>query len=73
MDLKILALLFTAIGHHVLSAGIDGWMTCDFYVLFNTVSVISGQWDVDIKRLCAMELRLRLRIFRLERESNSVR
>ena len=44
-----------------------------FYVLFNSVSVISGRWAVDNERLCAMELRLRLRRYRLERESNSVR
>ena len=29
-----------------------------FYVLFNSVSVISGGWEVDNERLCAMELRL---------------
>ena len=44
-----------------------------FYVLFNSVPVISGRWEVDNERLCAMELRLRLRKFRLERGSNSVR
>ena len=27
-----------------------------FYVLFNSLSVISGQWEVDNERLCAMEL-----------------
>ena len=43
-------------------------MTC---VLFNRVTVISGRWDVDNERLCAKELRLRLRRFRLERGSNS--
>ena len=32
-----------------------------FYVLFNSISVISGQWDVDNERLCAMELPLPLR------------
>ena len=32
-----------------------------FYVLLNSVSVISGEWEVDNERLCAMELRLRLR------------
>ena len=31
-----------------------------FYVLFNSVSVISGRWEVDNNRLCAMELGLRL-------------
>ena len=43
-----------------------------FYVLFNSVSVISGRWEVDNERLCAMERRLRLRRFCLERGSNSV-
>ena len=28
-----------------------------FYVLFKSVSVISGRWDVDNERLCAVELR----------------
>ena len=41
-----------------------------FYVLFNSVSVISGQWADDNERLCAMEPRLRLGRFRLERGSN---
>ena len=44
-----------------------------FYVLFNNISVISGQWEVDNERLCAMELRLRLSRFRFERGSNSDR
>ena len=51
----------------------NGWTTCDFFVLFNNISVISGRWEVDKERLCAMELRLWLRKFRLERGSNSVR
>ena len=35
----------------------DGWMDdLLFYVLFNSVSVISGRWEVDNERLCAMEL-----------------
>ena len=38
-----------------------------FYVLFNSISVISGRWADDNERLCAMEFRLRLRRFRLER------
>ena len=51
-----------------------GWMDdLRFYVLFNSISVISGQWEDNNERLCAMELRLRLRRFRLERGSNSVR
>ena len=33
-----------------------------FYVLFNSISVISGQCLDDNERLCAMELRLWLRI-----------
>ena len=42
-----------------------------FYILINSVSVISGRWVVDNERLCAMELRLRLRRFCLEQGSNS--
>ena len=26
-----------------------------FYILFNTISVISGQWEGDNEQLCAME------------------
>ena len=37
-----------------------------FYVLFNSISFISGRRTDDNERLCAMELRLRLRRFRLE-------
>ena len=44
----------------------DRWMDAlRFYVLFNSVSLISGRWKVDNERMCAMELRLRLRRFRL--------
>ena len=51
---------------------INGWMDdLRFYVLFNSISVISGRWADDNERLCAMEPRLRLRRFRLERGSNS--
>ena len=32
-----------------------------FYVLFNSISVISGRWAGDNERLCAMEPRLRLK------------
>ena len=32
-----------------------------FNVLFNSISVISGQWADDTERLCAMEPRLRLK------------
>ena len=41
-----------------------------FYVIFNSISVISGQLEVNNERLCAIELRLRLREFCLERGSN---
>ena len=45
----------------------DGWMDdLRFYVLFNSISVISGRCLDDNERLCAMELRLRLRRFHLE-------
>ena len=43
------------------------------YVLFNSISVISGRWADDGERLCAMETRLRLRRFRLERARTHVR
>ena len=36
----------------------DEWL---FYVLFNSVSVISGQWVGDNERLFAMESHLRLK------------
>ena len=52
----------------------DGWMDdMQFYVLFNSISVISGLQKVDNESLCAVELHLWLRRFRLERVSNSVR
>ena len=45
----------------------DGWMDdLRFYVLFNSISVISGRCLDDNERLCAMELRLRLRRFHFE-------
>ena len=37
-----------------------------FYVLFNSISVISGQCLDDNERMCAMELRLQLRRFHFE-------
>ena len=50
----------------------DGWMDdLQFYVLFNSISVISGQWVDDNERLCAMEPRLQLRRFRLKQGLNS--
>ena len=49
----------------------DGWLIyLRFYVLFNSISVISGQWADDNERLCAMEPHLQLRRFRLEWGSN---
>ena len=46
----------------------DGWMDdLRFYVLFNSISVISGRCLDDNERLCAMELRLQLRRFHLVR------
>ena len=46
-------------------AVMDGWMDdLRFYVLFNSVSVISGWWEVDNERLCAMEKKgFELRVF----------
>ena len=49
----------------------NGRMNDVFYVLFNSISVISGRLADDNERLCTMEPRLRLRWFRLERGSNS--
>ena len=50
----------------------DRWMDdLGFYDLFNNISVISGPWADDNKRLCAMEHYLRLRRFRLEWGLNS--
>ena len=38
------------------------WMDgLQFYVLLNSVSVISGRWTDGYERLCAMESRLRLK------------
>ena len=45
----------------------DGWINdLRFYVLFNSISVISGRCLDYTERLCAVELRLRLRRFHLE-------
>ena len=50
----------------------DGWMNdLRFYVLFNSISAISGRLADDNERLCAIESRLRLGRFRLEQGSNS--
>ena len=38
------------------------WMDdLQFYVLFYSISVISGRWPGDNKKLCATESRLRLK------------
>ena len=51
----------------------DGWVDdLRFYVLFNSISIISGRCSDDNERLCAMELRLWLRRFYIEWGSNSV-
>ena len=41
--------------------------------LFNSISVISGRWDVDNERLCAMELRFTVLKISPRAEMNSVR
>ena len=33
----------------------DGWMSLEFYVPFNSISVISGRWKGEHERLCAMK------------------
>ena len=44
---------------HTADENKDGWMDdLRFYVLFNSISVISGRCLDDNERLCAMELRL---------------
>ena len=46
---------------------LKGWSDdLRFYVLFNSISVISGRCLDDNERLYAMELRLRMRRFHLE-------
>ena len=46
-----------------LKVSIDGWMDdLRLYVLFNSISVISGRCLDDNERLCAVELRLRLKV-----------
>ena len=48
-----------------------GWIDdLRLYVLFNSMSVISGRWADDNERVCAMEPRKRLKRFRLEQGSN---
>ena len=47
----------------------DEWITCDFKSFSTTV--IPERWADDNERLCAVETRLWLRRFCLERGSNS--
>ena len=64
----VVELLFDVHGKHLCSS--RSVMSDDddlrFYVLFNSISVISGRCLNDNERLCAMELRLRMRRFHLE-------
>ena len=66
----LIATLSTILTHASIKCAayaIDEWMDdLRFYVLFNSISVISGRCLDDNERLCAMELRLRLSRFRLE-------
>ena len=46
---------------------LDEWMDdLRFYVLFNSISVMSGRCSDDNEKLCAMELHLRLRRFHIQ-------
>ena len=46
---------------------LTGWMDdLLFYILFNSISVISGHWEGDNERLFPMEPCLQLKRFRLE-------
>ena len=50
---------------------LDGWMDdLQFYILCNSISVISGQQADDNEMLCAMGPCLWLRRFRLKQSSN---
>ena len=44
----------------------DGWMICNFTSFLTVFEKIIGRCLDDNERLCAMELRLRLRSFHLE-------
>ena len=72
VDRNGLGQLETGQGGKGLWRWMDGWMDdLQFNVLFNSISVISGGWEDDNERLCAMEPRLQLKRFRFERSSNS--
>ena len=64
--------ILLSMSFYILSQDTYGWLNdLRFYVLFNSISVISERGEVDNERLCAMESRITLRRFRLERGSNS--
>ena len=55
--------------YHLIHVLKDEWMDdLQFYVLLNSISVISGRYMDDNERLCAMELRLGLRFRRFHLE-----
>ena len=42
----------------------DGWVDdLQFYILFNSISVVSETWEGDNEMLCAMETSLRFKRF----------
>ena len=41
-------------GYSLLTHQMDGWTTCDF-TFFYIIPVISGRWEEDNIKLCAME------------------
>ena len=41
----------------------DRWMTCNLYIILNSILVLSWQWDGDNERLCAMEPCLHIKRF----------
>ena len=43
------------------SSRMDRWMTLDCRVFFNRFSVVSGLWEGDNERLCAMDSHLKLK------------
>ena len=67
MESNVSIFILAPISFEISSKKMDGWMDdLRFYVLFNSISVISGRCLDDNERLCAMELRLRMRSFHLE-------
>ena len=67
--IRLLLLLMHAV--NTFEIMVNGWMDdLQFYVLFNSISVISGQWADDNERLCALEPCLQWRRFCHEWGSN---